>query len=75
MYSLMRIWLLTAELHLRVGNLDGAELCVNEARLESLEKTLDNITHVTVSWRFALVGWPSLPPFRLDLYWVPSFFP
>ena len=32
MYSLMRIWLLTAEIHLRVGNLDGAEQCANEAR-------------------------------------------
>ena len=36
MYSLMRIWLLTAELHLRVGNLEGAELCANEARLNTL---------------------------------------
>ena len=42
MYSLMRIWLLTAELHLRVGNLDGAELCVNEARFESSNVYVSN---------------------------------
>merc|ERR1719510_152010 len=31
-YSLMRIWLLCAELHLRQENIAEAELCVNEAR-------------------------------------------
>ena len=31
-YSLMRIWLLCGELHLRQENVIEAELCVNEAR-------------------------------------------
>lgn len=34
-YTLMRIWLLTAELHLRQGNIQEAETCVSEARLLS----------------------------------------
>ena len=31
-YTQMRIWLLTAELHLRQGNIQDAEICVTEAR-------------------------------------------
>ena len=32
-YTQMRIWLLTAEIHLRQGNVPEAELCAGEARL------------------------------------------
>eukprot|EP00096_Caligus_rogercresseyi_P009540 TRINITY_DN3245_c0_g1_i2.p1 TRINITY_DN3245_c0_g1~~TRINITY_DN3245_c0_g1_i2.p1 ORF type:complete len:911 (+),score=237.41 TRINITY_DN3245_c0_g1_i2:189-2921(+) len=31
-YAQMRIWLLAAELHLRQGNVEAADLCVNEAK-------------------------------------------
>ena len=31
-YSLMRIWLLCSELHLRMENIIDAELCVQEAK-------------------------------------------
>ncbi len=31
-YSLMRIWLLCAEIHLRMGNIIEAELCSHEAK-------------------------------------------
>ena len=32
-YTQMRIWLLTAEIHLRQGNVPEAELCAGEARM------------------------------------------
>ena len=43
-YSLMRIWLLIAELHLGQDNIAGAEMCTTEAR--SLSPLSYHLTHV-----------------------------
>ena len=43
-YSLMRIWLLIAELHLGQDNIVAAELCASEAR--SLSPLSYHLTHV-----------------------------
>ena len=65
-YTQMRIWLLTAEIHLRQGNVPEAELCAGEARM--LAPLSYHLMHLRQVFHFDVPFQSAIPSYIPFLY-------